>query len=348
MKVLIVDDEVRYRDYLSQALSQRGHETETADNGQTGVDAGVRFQPDVLIADWLLKNQLHGLHVSGVLRTVVPHLRTVLITGFPSRDLEVEAQDLGVYRLVQKPFDLDELVDTVEAAAAHRPNHAAPAVATLEVGEGNRIVSHNQKAADLLMRSAAHTLADVLDEESLQHLDACDAEWTQLRSKSPASRAWLARSRALGDRRLFVFIDAEEQRLRRDPFIERLLGIRRRRHPWPFKSHVLVIDDTRMMRRVIVEELESAGCVCYKAETRELALQILAADEKIGVVVIDFSMPEIDVPELVTAIREARPDVQLVGNSTFENRYAFEMIGVTRFLLKPWTTEQLVEALNSD
>ena len=67
-KVLIVDDERDYRDQLSLCLSEDELEIRTAGSGREAIDLGACFRPDVLVADWMLKNHIHGLHVAEVLQ----------------------------------------------------------------------------------------------------------------------------------------------------------------------------------------------------------------------------------------------------------------------------------------
>ena len=63
-KVLIVDDERSYRDYLGRFLAREGHEVQLAATGREAIDGGCRFRPDVLVVDWMLKDHVHGLQVT--------------------------------------------------------------------------------------------------------------------------------------------------------------------------------------------------------------------------------------------------------------------------------------------
>ena len=108
-KVLIVDDEEVYRTYLSGWLAREGHEVETASNGHEAIDVGKIFAPDVVIVDWMLKDDLYGLQVAEALQAFSPDLKTILITGFPSEGLRREAMDARVYRFMEKPFHMTEL-----------------------------------------------------------------------------------------------------------------------------------------------------------------------------------------------------------------------------------------------
>ena len=115
-KILVVDDEAGYCEELTLSLAHAGHEVETAMSGRQAIDLGARYRPDVLVADWMLRNSIHGLHVSQVLRTIRPEAQTILITGFASQHLKAEAKRFRVYDFIEKPFSLDRLHTAVRDA----------------------------------------------------------------------------------------------------------------------------------------------------------------------------------------------------------------------------------------
>ncbi len=116
-KVLVIEDEADYRDFLSFALSSEGHEVETAATAENALSIGRRFEPDVVVADWMLQDPVDGLEVSESLRQARPDLQIILITGYPSEELKSRARAMEVYRLFEKPFDADEVLDAVQEAA---------------------------------------------------------------------------------------------------------------------------------------------------------------------------------------------------------------------------------------
>jgi len=109
---------------------------------------------------------------------------------------------------------------------------------------------------------------------------------------------------------------------------------------------VLVVDDNEPYRRIVALRLEGAGCPCHLADTHEAALSLLRRHLDIKVAVIDYHMREDEnIAALVEGIRSARPDVTLVGHSSMCRCEAFATLSVERFLLKPWTPEELMELL---
>ena len=90
-RILIVDDEPTYREYLERFLTRDGLDVRTAETGAEAIALADTFRPDVLLADWMLRCEMHGLEVGEQLREGSPDLRILLMTGFPTADLEVEA-----------------------------------------------------------------------------------------------------------------------------------------------------------------------------------------------------------------------------------------------------------------
>lgn len=116
-KVLIVDDEPQYGVYLSDWLTREGHEVKAVTTAEDAIDFGMRWRPSILVADWMLSSQLDGLQVSEAVRAANPNLRTILITGFPSRDLKARAERANVFSFIEKPFSLSEVAGAVRQAA---------------------------------------------------------------------------------------------------------------------------------------------------------------------------------------------------------------------------------------
>lgn len=116
IRVLIVDDEPSYRDYLERYLLREGHDVKTAATGQEALAIGMEFAPQVILADWMLKDHVHGLQVAETLRESRPELQILLMTGFPSSEIRKEADRAQVFRFLEKPFGLDEVSAAITAA----------------------------------------------------------------------------------------------------------------------------------------------------------------------------------------------------------------------------------------
>lgn len=122
MRVLIIDDDPDIRAVLRTTCHDEGWETLEAEQGADGLALLASMpRPHVTLLDYRMP-VMDGLQV---LRAVAAHPALqrhpyLLITANPTTlppELLVLAQRLGIPMLA-KPFDLDEVVDAIERAAA--------------------------------------------------------------------------------------------------------------------------------------------------------------------------------------------------------------------------------------
>ncbi len=343
MKVLVVDDESSYRHYVGHFLAREGHEVRLASSGREAIQDGARFRPDVLVVDWMLKNHVHGLHVVDALGVVWPEMATVLITGFPSRDLQASAERAGVVRFVEKPFEVEEIRDAVEQAAGRRAvGHRRP-LALVEADAQGRIQYANPRAR-VLFRAAGAPQAETLEAvlgDAMPSIEAASRGW-----EPTHPQAWCLRTqppRPDGSRLWLIRRDDEHVEA---SLVEMILGVAEVPPVrWPHEGRVLVVDDDELFRHVAVAILESAGAACYAVETDEEAVRLLEHDAGFRVAVVDHDIGGGDVGSLIERIRSLRPEIQVVGNSALPRQEEFAKHGVRHFLRKPWRPADLAAAL---
>ncbi len=351
--VLVVDDEKGYREMLGEHLTSRGYEVETAATGRGAIDLGVRYRPDVLVTDWMLKDHVHGLHVSDVLQVVNPEMQTVLITGFPSGDLKSDAREKGVFDFIEKPFDPEDLEHSVyNATAANAPAECKATIGVLEVDANGSIVFANPEAKELLDKTSsgwcAKSFSDIFSPGDAPDLDAAVNHWITAAPSSEDAIIWQLRSQKPqdGKSRMVVLRRRQEEMPPGNAVIEMLLGYRDSdRVTWPFEGRILMVDDDPLVRRMYVTCLEDAGAGCYVVATPLEALRLLESDDGLKYVVHDFDIGRFNTAESIRTIQAARPDVLIVGTSGSFRREDFAALGVDHFLLKPWTVRNLFNML---
>ncbi len=118
LRVLVVDDEPLIRWSVSETLADRGYEvveTGDAEGARSAVDANHDF--DVVLLDYRLPDS-DDLSLLASIRRSSPRARVILMTAFGRPDVVHGALELGVYRVVNKPFELDAIADLVAQASA--------------------------------------------------------------------------------------------------------------------------------------------------------------------------------------------------------------------------------------
>jgi DNA-binding NtrC family response regulator len=352
-RILIVDDEFDYREQLGIILSWAGHEIKGVASGREAIDVGARFRPDVLIADWMLRNHIHGLHVAEVLRIVCPQMQSILITGFASQDLENEAHRLQIYDFIEKPFDKEQIQEAVNGALSAEVPRTQSSIAVLELDQKGKVVFANPQAREMFADTTAGPkpkhFADLFSQGRSPNLDEAISWWSRVTPHSNKPLSWRLRTqfpRADGSR-LAVLLSEDAPQYLNHQLIAMLLEVEEPRlSTWPFTQRVLIADGEELYRRFGVAMLEAAGAGCYGAQSKERALRLLKADEGIGVVLVDVDGFEKDLAAFVEEVRSLRPQVTLVGISNQNHSEKLTALGISLALPKPWRLPNLVELLS--
>ncbi|MEC4890926.1 MAG: response regulator [Nitrospira sp.] len=119
--VLVVDDEDQIRQLIRETLEQAGYEVQEARDGKEGLERYRAKPADLVIMDILMPDQ-DGLESIMTLRREFPASRVIAITGGTDmigilNFLDV-AKMLGARRTLQKPFDMQTLLEAARAELA--------------------------------------------------------------------------------------------------------------------------------------------------------------------------------------------------------------------------------------
>jgi DNA-binding NtrC family response regulator len=115
IRVLIIEDENLIRWSLRQKFEQRSFTVSEAEDGKTGLKALDTEAYDLVMLDYRLPD-ITGLDVLRKLREHDPDVVVIMMTAYSSIESAVEAIKLGAYDYVTKPFQMDELMLTVDKA----------------------------------------------------------------------------------------------------------------------------------------------------------------------------------------------------------------------------------------
>lgn len=123
LRVLVVDDELLIRWSLTETLTQSGHAVTEAGDAQAAIaaiTAGAQ-PPDVVLLDYRLPDS-NDLGLLTTIRRLAPDAAVIMMTAFGTPEVVRAAMDLGAYRVVSKPFEVQDLAGLVEQADASRPH----------------------------------------------------------------------------------------------------------------------------------------------------------------------------------------------------------------------------------
>ncbi|MGM0787633.1 MAG: sigma-54-dependent transcriptional regulator, partial [Thermodesulfobacteriota bacterium] len=113
--LLIVDDELSMREFLEIMLSREGYGVKTADTGRQANTMLEQDSFDLVLCDIRL-GDISGLDVLRKAKSVNPDTVMIMISAYATAENAVEAMNEGAYDYLPKPFDNDELRQTISKA----------------------------------------------------------------------------------------------------------------------------------------------------------------------------------------------------------------------------------------
>jgi DNA-binding NtrC family response regulator len=115
---MVVDDAADIRDLLG-AILRDTYEVTDAKSGAELRQAFTQQQPDVVLLDIKLPDA-DGLDLLPIVKKQWPETEVVVLTGNATFEAAVEATKRGAYHFLNKPFDTQGLLVTVERALEHK------------------------------------------------------------------------------------------------------------------------------------------------------------------------------------------------------------------------------------
>jgi CheY-like chemotaxis protein len=114
-RILVADDYTLTREIVAKVLRDEGYDVVLAADGQEAITLLSISCPDLVLTD-LSMPRLNGIEVLTCARRISPATPVIIFTADVSPASEQEAQRLGVRDYVQKPFDIDDLLNRITSA----------------------------------------------------------------------------------------------------------------------------------------------------------------------------------------------------------------------------------------
>ena len=119
LRVLVVEDELLIRWSIAETLAHAGHTVIEAEDGVTAVMAlkNDAERIDAVVLDYRLPDS-DDLTLLATVRRLSPETAVVLMTAFGTPEVVKGALDLGVYRVLHKPFEMHDLESLLRDACS--------------------------------------------------------------------------------------------------------------------------------------------------------------------------------------------------------------------------------------
>ena len=123
--IWVVDDDRSIRWVVERALNRAGFECRAFADADTLLAAFASEAPEVIISDIRMPGT-DGLNLLANIREEHPQVPVIITTAHSDLDSAVSSYEGGAFEYLPKPFDIDDMVATVERAQALRRETAAP------------------------------------------------------------------------------------------------------------------------------------------------------------------------------------------------------------------------------
>jgi DNA-binding NtrC family response regulator len=116
-KVLLVDDEQDLLDAMAERMRIQGLDVSTTTSAWDALEKVEAESYDAIVMD-LMMPEMNGLNALRAIKEMKPDLQVILLTAMATVEKEIEAANLGVIDLMEKPPDLKILVEKIRVAKA--------------------------------------------------------------------------------------------------------------------------------------------------------------------------------------------------------------------------------------
>ena len=168
--ILVVDDEKMTRLNLEHVFTKDGYLVDTASSGPEAINLLEAKKFDAVVTD-LKMEQIDGINVLEKAKALNPSTAVVIITGYATIPVAIDAMKKGSYHFLAKPFKLEEIRSTIEKALAKKKNQLEPKgpIICFTGPPGTGKTSLGKSIADSLERSFIRiSMAGMKDEAEIR------------------------------------------------------------------------------------------------------------------------------------------------------------------------------------
>ena len=125
-RVLVVDDEPMVRETLGQVLTDEGYVVDLAVDGESALERVHANRPDAILLDLMMPG-MNGRQFLQALREEPAYIDVPVMIMTAVHGLEIGKATLGASEVIEKPFNIDELLNKV-ALAVYRSRESQPSI----------------------------------------------------------------------------------------------------------------------------------------------------------------------------------------------------------------------------
>lgn len=113
INILVVDDEEVIRELFTKTLGIKGYKVTAVGDGPSAIEAVKKDPYDLIFLDVVMP-QMDGIEVFKEIKKITRVPIVTMMTGFNVGGKLKEAEQLGAYNSLHKPFDIPEIIKIIE------------------------------------------------------------------------------------------------------------------------------------------------------------------------------------------------------------------------------------------
>ncbi|UCF62720.1 MAG: sigma-54-dependent Fis family transcriptional regulator [bacterium] len=150
IKILIVDDDIALSQEISKLLKRHHYDVQTASLLQEATEKLGNFTPEIILLDLKLPDG-SGMDFLKKVRNKSPETMILILSGYGTISLTVDAIKNGALNFLTKPVDPDYLIITLEKLIEQKQLHHRLLVQELEIADRRKMVMGNSKKMKTLL-----------------------------------------------------------------------------------------------------------------------------------------------------------------------------------------------------
>ena len=187
-RILIMEDDETIAKGVAMVLSDENYSVKVANDGQAAIDAFKEEDFNLLIADIRLPD-MNGMDVIKHVQRHTPDTKFIVITGFVSTSVAVDAMNTGVTDFLPKPFSEGQIIKSVHTTLrsnskkeddthVHTISETDRLIQKKEVLHVLDRTNEDQAFCHDLMKKGTEVLAEyVLSDEAKEAIATGDLDW---------------------------------------------------------------------------------------------------------------------------------------------------------------------------
>jgi DNA-binding response OmpR family regulator len=141
--ILIMEDDLNVAKGLKMILEEQGYDVELQGTGLGAMDAIGKYDYDLLMADLHLPD-IDGMQVVKRAKETKPDTGVIVMTGYATSSLAVDAMKIGAHDFIAKPFTEEQIKASIREALDMNASKTSRAASPLLDSENNKSIEKKE------------------------------------------------------------------------------------------------------------------------------------------------------------------------------------------------------------